>query len=32
MLGEEGVAQKFGMPYEKIEKKLQQLQNTIKTK
>ena len=32
MLGEEGVAEKFGMPYEKIEKKLQQLQNTIITK
>jgi len=32
MIGEEGVAKKFGMPYKKIEKKLQQLQNTIKTK
>jgi len=32
MLGEDGVAKKFGMPYEKIEKKLQQLQNIIKTK
>jgi len=32
VLGEEGVAEKFGMPYEKIEKRLQQLQNTIRTK
>ena len=31
-LGEEGVAKKFGMPYEKLEKKLYQLQNTIRTK
>ena len=32
VLGEEGVAEKFGMPYEKIEKRLQQLQRTIETK
>lgn len=32
MLGEAGVAEKFGMPYEKIEKNLRLLQNTIRTK
>ena len=32
MLGEDGVAEKFGMPYEKIEKNLRRLQNTIRTK
>jgi len=31
-LGEEGAAQKFGMPYEELEKKLYRLQNTIRTK
>jgi hypothetical protein len=32
MNGPDGVAEKFGIPYEKIQKKLQQLQNTIRTK